>query len=55
MLRHLPVARIAYAAAAASQPPTATNHVTLLTHWRISASVVTSAQRYSTLQLADIN
>jgi len=32
MLRPLPSIGIAYAAAAASLPPTATNHVTLLTY-----------------------
>jgi len=34
----------------ASLPPTATNHVTLQTYWRGSASVVISAQRYRVQQ-----
>jgi len=50
-------ALMAYAAAAASLPSTATNHVTLLTHrGSCSAvqSVVGSTQRYITLQLNSI-
>jgi len=50
-LRPLPSAWIAYAARAASLPPTATNYVTLLSHWRSSASVVSCTQRYSAWQL----
>jgi len=40
MLRPILSARIAYAAAAASLPPTATNRMILWTYWRSSASVV---------------
>ena len=47
-MRPPPSARTAYAAAAdASLPPTATNHVTLSTYRRRSACVVSSAQRHS--------
>jgi len=39
--------RLSYAAAAAaSLPPTATNHVIMSTYWRSSASILSSAQRY---------
>ena len=56
MLRSLRSARIAYAAAAvASLPPTAPDHVILLSGWRSLASVVSSAQRYSTCQLNSID
>jgi len=51
MLQPLSSAPIAYDAAAASLPSTATNHVTLLTYGRSSASVVGSTQRYNTWQL----
>jgi len=55
-LRPLTSARIAYvAAAAASVPPTATYHVTLLTYLRSSVFVVSSAQRYNTWQLISID
>jgi len=54
MMRALSSSRIAYATAAASLPPSAANHVTLLTHWRSFVFVVSSAQRYSTWQLNDI-
>jgi len=49
--RPLSFARIAHAAAAASLPPTATNHMTQLTYGRSSASVVSCRQRYDTLQV----
>jgi len=53
MLRSLPSARIAYATAAASLLPTATNHMTPQAYWRSSASVISSAQRYSLGKSAD--
>jgi len=53
MLPPLPSARIAYAGIAANLPLTATNHVTLLTYWRSSASVIGSANRYSSWQLKE--
>jgi len=34
LVRRLPLARLAYAAAVASLPPIAANHITLHTYWR---------------------
>ena len=53
LLRLLPSARIAYAAAAAaaSLMLTAINHVTLKTYWRSYASVVSSVHCYGVWQI----
>ena len=48
-------ARIAYTAAAEAYDPYCNNSRDLLTCWRSSASVVSSAQRYSTWQLNSID
>jgi len=50
LLRLLPFARIAYAAAAPSLPLTEINDVSLLAYCRSSASFVSSAQRYSKME-----